>query len=350
MQADVSHPLDYYAADAERPARITVIAEIGVNHDGDPDTARRLIAAAAEAGADAVKFQYFDPDRLLSNQAELAGYQQGKAASQRELLAQLALSAEQLGRLIGHAHAAGLDAVVTPFSPQDPAELATLGLDAIKIASPDAVNPILIDAAAALNLPLIVSTGTCTLDELKPASDRLTRHAAGGALLHCVSSYPTPAHDAGLSGIAVLAEAFGLPVGYSDHTPRTDTGGLAIAAGAVILEKHLTHDRHAAGPDHAASLNPAEFKAYVDHARIAAVMLGPRVKDATPIEDDVRRVSRQSVCAAGDLPAGHTLTADDLTVKRPGTGIPAAELPTVLGRTLVQKVRYNDVLRPENLR
>ena len=336
--------LVFHAADADRVAAVAVVAEIGVNHDGRVSVGRGLVDAAARAGADAVKFQYFHPDRLLSNQAELAGYQRGKASSQRELLAKLALPIDALAELVGYAHGLGLSAVVTPFSPEDPAELAGLGLAAIKTASPDAVNVPLLDAAAALGLPLLISTGTCTLDELAYAAALLKRHSAGGCLLHCVSSYPTPAEEAGLAGIGVLAGRFQVPVGYSDHTPLVQTGGLAVAAGAVVLEKHLTHDRDAPGPDHAASLDPEQFADYVRQARLAAAMLGRRVKDASPIEGDVRRVSRQSVCVVRDLPAGHVLAAGDLTVKRPGTGIPAADLPGVVGRTLVRGVCANDLL------
>lgn len=338
--------LGFSSADAGRPAVVAVVAEIGVNHDGDAAVGRGLIDAAAGAGADAVKFQYFRPDRLLSNQAELAGYQKGKAASQRELLAGLALSIDALGSLVEHAHGCGLAAVVTPFSPADPGELASLGLDAVKTASPDAVNPPLLEACAALGLPMLISTGTCDLDELAGAAALLRGHAAGGALLHCVSSYPTPMDQAQLGGIGVMIDRLNLPVGYSDHTPATHTGALAVMAGAVVLEKHLTHDRSAPGPDHAASLDPRGFAEYVERVREAQAALGVLDKRATAIELDVRRVSRQSVCVVRDLPAGHVLEAGDLTVKRPGTGLAASALGSVVGRRLVRAVSADDLLMP----
>lgn len=341
--------LGFSAADQGRPAAVAVIAEIGVNHDGDADLARRLIDSAADAGADAVKFQYFRPDRLLSNQAELAGYQRGKAASQRELLERLTLSIDALGRLVEHAHGAGVSAVVTPFSPEDPADLAPLGLDAIKTASPDAVNPALLQAAAVLGLPMLISTGTCDMDELDDAAALLRNHSAGGALLHCVSSYPTPMDDAQLGGIGAMSEALNLPIGYSDHTAATHTGALAVMAGAVVLEKHLTHDRSASGPDHAASLDRAGLAEYVAHVRAAQRALGLRAKRVTDIERDVRRVSRQSVCVVADLSAGHVLRASDLTVKRPGTGQAAASLSAVVGRRLARAVSANDLLMAEDL-
>lgn len=344
-----SQGLAFSAADERSPAKVAVIAEIGVNHDGDAGVARGLIESAAGAGADAVKFQYFQPDRLLSNQAELAGYQQGQAASQRELLAKLALPIEVLGSLVEHARGCGLAAVVTPFSPDDPAELAGLGLDAIKTASPDAVNPPLLEACAALSLPMLISTGTCSLDELEPAAALLRGHAAGGALLHCVSSYPTPMDAAQLGGIGAMAGALSVPVGYSDHTPGLNAGALAVMAGAVVIEKHLTHDRAAPGPDHAASLDPQQMKQYVANVREAQAALGLANKAVSDIEHDVRRVSRQSVCVVRDLPQGHVLRADDLTVKRPGTGIPAAQLHMVVGRGLARSVKANDLLLPEDL-
>jgi N-acetylneuraminate synthase/N,N'-diacetyllegionaminate synthase len=341
--------LVFSPADTDRLAQVAVVAEIGVNHDGDLGVARRLIDAAAEAGADAVKFQYFRPERLLSNQAELAGYQQGKAASQRELLEPLALSIDALAGLVEHTHAGGLAAVVTPFSPADPAELAPLGLDAIKTASPDAVNPPLLRACAAVGLPMLISTGACDLDELADAATLLRVHATGGALLHCVSSYPTPMDQAQLGGIGAMIDRLNLPVGYSDHTPATHTGALAVMAGAVVLEKHLTHDRSAPGPDHAASLDPAGMRAYVAAVREAQRALGFRGKAVTAIERDVRRVSRQSVCVVRDLPAGHVLSASDLTVKRPGTGLAPGALGGVVGQSLARAVSANDLLSAEDL-
>lgn len=341
--------LRFSPATAEQPAVVAVVAEIGVNHGGDPGTAKRLIDASAVAGADAVKFQYFKAGRLLSNQAELAAYQKGKAPSQHALLKELELPLDQLGELVAYAHDKGLAAVVTPFSPEDPGELAGLGLDAVKTASPDAVNRPLLEACAGVGLPMLVSTGTCGLEELCFAAELLRDHAAGGALLHCVSQYPTPSEQAQLAGIGVLIERFGLPVGYSDHTTGPETGGLAAAAGAVVIEKHITLDRDAVGPDHRSSIEPDAFAAYSAFVARAAAMLGVRDKRPADNERDVHRVSRQSVCAMRDLPAGHVLAGEDLTVKRPGTGLPAAELGSVVGRRLARAVSANDLLQTDDL-
>jgi len=336
--------LAFRPADPGQPPRVAVIAELGVNHDGGPGRAVELIHAAAEAGADGVKLQYFCPERLLSEDARLARYQEPSAGDPRTLLAQLALSFDTVRQLRQVARAAGLGFVLTPFHPDDCRELASLELDAVKVASPDAVNSPLLEAAGALQRPLLVSTGTCRRDELSQAAAAVRDCPAGGALLQCVSSYPTPMEQAALGGIARLRDAFGLAVGYSDHTPGLDTGALAVAAGACVLEKHLTWDQSAPGPDHATSLEAGQFAEYARRARQAAKMLGPLQKQPLEIEEDVATVSRQSVCLREHRPAGHVLDRQDLTIKRPGTGIPAGELHRVFGRKLKRAVAGNRLL------
>lgn len=333
-----------------------VIAELGVNHDGDVDLALRLVDAAAEAGADAVKLQVFDPQQLLSRHAALASYQEGVASSAHEMLARLTLDRSALQRVVQHARAAGLSVLATPFSESDCDVLRELELDAVKIASPDAVNPPLLDAAFALGLPVVVSTGACTLDECRPVAQRLLAHPAGGALLHCVSCYPTPLDHATLRGIRALERLLdstgdsAVVVGYSDHTTAEDTGGLAVAAGARVLEKHLTLDRTAPGPDHGASLDPNAFVRYVELVRRAEVVLGKPGKAVASCEADVRHVARQSVAAARDLDAGHMLRRGDLTTMRPGTGIPAAQLHSLLGKTLREAVSRGELIAPGHVR
>ncbi len=346
-------------ADARRPAVVGVIAEIGVNHDGEADRAESLIRAAAWAGADAVKFQVFHPDRLLSGAARLADYQVGRAKDAAALLRRLALPLDVLLALRKVVRDCGMRLVATPFSLGDVDQLAKLEVDAVKIASPDAVNRPLLEAAAALGRPMLISTGTCDLDELDFAARIVARSdeskaaapngGGGGALLQCVSAYPTPDPAAALGGIAALRERFGRCTGYSDHTTAEDTGGLAVAAGACLLEKHLTHDRTAAGPDHAASIEPAGLQRYIQLARRAAAMLGPIAKSCGDLEGDVKTASRQSVCSSRALSAGRTLTADDLVVKRPGTGLPAAELDRLVGRTLGRDVPGDQPLQAEDL-
>lgn len=334
----------FMPADADHPARVSVLAEIGVNHDGQVDRAIALARDAAKAGADAIKLQLFDPRHLLSNQARLAVYQEGKADDAFELLEGLVLRLPDMMQVRAEARRLGLGFVVTPFSLEDVPSLAELEVDAVKIASPDAVNRPLLDAVAALGRPMIVSTGTAEADELDYVAKLLRRRPAGGCLLQCVSSYPTPLEQAALGGIAAMAERFGLPVGYSDHTTEAITGALAVAAGACVIEKHITYDRSAKGPDHSASFDPAMFAEYVAGIRRAATMLGPRIKTIQPVEADVRSVSRQSLCAARDLKAGQRIRRVDLTVKRPGTGIPAANLKLVIGKTVTRDIASNDLL------
>ena len=262
----------YHEADHTRPGRTLVIAEIGVNHDGDVQRAIELIHAAKNAGADAVKFQHFHVDRLLSNEAMLASYQAaaGSADSAMMLLEKLSLSFEQLQQVKDAATQAGLLFVVTPFSLGDVDELRSLRPDIVKVASPDAVNVPLLRAVMTLRRPVAVSTGTCEIDELDDVVTMLKHHRWGGALLQCVSSYPAADDGAAIGGMTAMQKTFGLPVGYSDHTASLTAGAIATAAGACVIEKHLTYDTAAAGPDHAASLNPDNFARYVAEPKLVA--------------------------------------------------------------------------------
>ena len=322
-----------------------VIAEIGVNHDGDMAVARQLVQAAKSAGAHAVKFQLFEAKMLLATEAGLVEYQKSAAGSAGELLQGLELSAPQMKELVALAHSLGLVAITTPFSPQLVEAAVSTGIDAIKLASPDLVNRPLVEAAMAAGLPLILSTGAATMEEIErtllwlgPAADRTI-------FLHCVSSYPTPPEHAALGAIGAMRSRWpGMRVGYSDHTIQTVTGGLAVAAGACVLEKHLTLDKRRKGPDHAASLEPDEFRAYVEQARAASAMRGAMQKHPSPIELEVRMQARQSVVAARPLAANDFIGPDDITVKRPGTGIPAAEFSAVIGRRLARAVAANALL------
>jgi len=322
-----------------------IIAEIGVNHDGSVERALELVDSAAQAGADAIKLQLFETDRLMSAAARLAAYQ--KNAGERDALAMLSrleLDVEQMRAIVQRAHGAGVHAIVTVFSTELVEPARGLGWDAFKSASPDVVHRPLLLAMAHVGLPLIVSTGAATLEEVTQAVGWLNDHRSRLALLQCVSSYPTPDASAALGGIASIAQATGLPTGYSDHTASPDTGALAVAAGACILEKHLTYDRHAAGPDHSASLEPDGFAEYVRLARRARIMLGRGGKQVLPIEEDVRAVSRQSLTAARPLPVGHVLSAGDLTAKRPGGGMEPWRLEEVVGRRLTRAIAADEQL------
>jgi sialic acid synthase SpsE/CMP-N-acetylneuraminic acid synthetase len=325
-----------------------VIAELGVNHDGRLDRALELVEAAHAAGADAVKVQWFDAGLLLSRAARLARYQKEAGAGDPfEMLRALQLHADDLSKVVDRVHDVGLAAIATVFSVDLVGQARELDFDAYKTASPDIVNRPLIDALMATGKPVLVSTGTATIEEVGTVTAWLGDHPH--VLLQCVSGYPTPVDSASLAGRAAMCAINPNALGYSDHTTAEDTGGLAVASGARLLEKHLTYDCAAAGPDHATSLEPAVFKRYVDLARRAWQALGPPEKRVLKIEEDVRRVSRQSLTATQALPAGHVISKEDLTIKRPGTGIPPWELAKTVGCRLATAVDADMPLRPEYL-
>jgi len=347
-----------------------VIAEIGVNHDGAVGRAMELVDAAAGAAADAVKLQFFETDRLMSRAARLAAYQADAGEDDPfRMLRRLELSIDEMAAIVERAHEAGLHAVVTVFSLELVESADALPWDAYKIASPDVVNRPLLEALAATGRPLIVSTGAASMDEvlrarawLEGASDRLS-------FLHCVSAYPTPMECASLGGITAMRAALDVPVGYSDHTHEVETGALAVAVGAEILEKHLTWDRTAPGPDHAASLEPDLFDEYTRLARDAAGALetdrealwrscelpddnpayGTPEKAPLLIEQDVRTASRQSLVATRDLSPGAALGRGDITIKRPGTGLAPWRMDEALGRALGRAVQADMPIREEDL-
>ena len=325
-----------------------VIAEIGVNHDGDVARAVELVEAAAAAGADAVKFQWFEADRLVGDASAIADYQRRAGVQdQKSMLGSLELGADELARCVEAAHRHDIAAIVTVFSTELVPQAAALGWDAWKTASPDVVHRPLLDALAADGRPMLVSTGAAHLDEIRRTNGWLARSPV--AFLHCVSAYPTPEPEASLAGIAAVADATGRPTGYSDHTAEVTTGGLAVAAGAVLLEKHLTWNRSAAGPDHAASIEPDGLAAYVAFVRRARAALGDAGKRVGAIETDVRRVARQSIRAARPLTAGEAITSADLVVKRPGDGIEPWRLDEVVGRTVARDLAADAAIRDEDL-
>lgn len=325
-----------------------IIAEIGVNHDGSVERAKELVRAAKSAGAEAIKLQWFRARLLLSRAARLAAYQaEAGAEDPFEMLEALELDEAVMREIVDEAHSLGLHAIVTVFSVELVEPASRLAWDAFKTASPDLINLPLLAALGATSRPLLISTGAAKAVEVARAAEWLDRHTT--AFLQCVSAYPTPEDDAALGGIRPVARLTGRPTGYSDHTTLVETGGLAVAAGACILEKHLTYDRNASGPDHAASLDPSRFAEYVAHARRSWRMVGERVKDLLPVEHDVRNVARQSLTSTHALAAGHRLTSEDITVKRPGSGLEPWKLDDVIGRTLSRDVEADRPLVLEDL-
>lgn len=329
---------------------VFVIAEAGVNHNGRLDLALQLADAARAAGADAVKFQTFRAEDVVTPMAATADYQRTNtgATSQFEMIKALELDEAQYQLIAAHCARIGIEFFSTPFSEQAVAQLVRLGVRRIKLSSGEITNRSLIECAADTGLPLLVSTGMSTLEEVHTAvgwiaarRQALGRPAPGPGsltLLHCTSAYPAPAESLNLRAIGTLAHATGLPVGYSDHSVGVEAALAAVALGAVAVEKHLTLDKSLPGPDHRASADPAEFAAMVQGIRKTQTMLGDGIKQPQSIEQNTRDVARRSIVVSRDLPQGHVLAEADLALRRPGTGLAPDRWSHVLGQRLAQDV------------
>lgn len=330
---------------------VFIIAEAGVNHNGDVELARRMVDAAAEAGADAVKFQTFSADRLVIRHAAKAAYQKQTTdaeESQHAMLKRLELSHADHERLFNHATYRGITLLSTPFDDESLDMLIALGIPAIKIGSGELTNLPLLERAAAAGRPIILSTGMAYLSEVECAVRRIQEHGAPPlALLHCVSNYPAAAEDVNLRAMLTLLSAFGLPVGYSDHTLGFAVALAAVALGACVLEKHFTLDRSLQGPDHLASLEPDELEAMINAVRDVESALGDGCKRPSEAELDTLRVARKSVVSRVDIPLGTRITADMLAIKRPGTGIPPNKVTHVVGRVARVPIAADTVLQWE---
>ncbi len=334
------------------PGRPTfVIAEIGVNHDGSLVRALELVRVASQCGADAVKLQIFSARSLMHASSSFATYQKVRCveADPAAMLRKYELREDALREVVGAIRNLGMVPLATPFSPADVETIEALDLPAIKIASPDLVNRVLLQRAAETRRPLLVSCGAATMDEVSNAVSWLRDWDASFALLHCVSSYPTPRDQANLCWIGEMQSWFDVPVGYSDHTTEIHSGAIAAAFGACVVEKHLTYDRAAPGPDHAASADPVQFAQYVAMVRSADTMRGTSGKRVLDVERDVRKVSRQSLVLSRPLGAGDVVREADVTVQRPGTGIPAAEIALAVGKRAARPLPAGTLLQWEML-
>ncbi|MBI3021808.1 MAG: N-acetylneuraminate synthase [Candidatus Omnitrophica bacterium] len=319
-----------------------IIAEAGVNHNGDMALARRLIDAAAEAGADAVKFQTFKAERLASASAPKAAYQwqaTDRWESQREMLRRLELSESAHRGLMVSCQQRGILFLSSAFEEESADLLERLGVCAFKIPSGELTNLRFLEHVAQKGKPMIVSTGMSTLSEVEQAV-QIIRRARNDQLilLHCVSDYPANPSDANLRAMHTMAEAFNVPVGYSDHTPGVDVALAAVALGACVIEKHFTLDRALPGPDHRASLEPNELRQLVEGIRRVEAALGHGRKEPAQREAPTAAVARKSLVAARDIPAGSLLTETLIVAKRPGTGLPPALLPQLVGRKTVHDI------------
>lgn len=327
---------------------VSIIAEAGVNHNGDISIALELVDAAAAAGADFVKFQTFDPDLLATPAAEKASYQirsTDKEETQLDMLRKLALSLDDHKILKAHCSKRGIKFLSTPFDAASAEMLIELGVPAIKISSGDLTNLPLLRHVASTGIRMIVSTGMGTEDEVREAVATIREASSSDiTLLHCVTDYPANPADANLLAIHTLSEKFCLPVGYSDHTPGLTVAIAAAALGAVIIEKHITLDRNLPGPDQQASLEPGEFTDMVQSIRVVEQSLGTGEKKPSERELKNLAAARRSLVAARDISIGAIISADDLAVKRPGTGMSPRMFDEIVGRKTCRAIDVGSVL------
>lgn len=351
--------------------RCLIIAEAGVNHNGSVDLAHRLVDAAADAGADVVKFQTFRASSLVSRSAPKAAYQTrqtGAEESQLEMLKALELSESAHHELLRHCADRGVEFMSSPFDAESLNFLISLGVRRIKLGSGELTNAPMLLAVGQSGLPLILSTGMSVLAEVEAALGVLAfGYANKGAqpcrqaflsawaspterwqafskisLLHCTTEYPAPRDQVNLRAMQTLKAAFGVECGFSDHTEGIAVSIAAAAMGATIIEKHFTLDRSLPGPDHKASLEPRMFKAMVDGIREVESALGDGVKVPVPVELPNMLVARKSLVATRPIKLGETITADAITVKRPGSGLSPFEYWDVVGTVAQRDYAFDD--------
>jgi len=318
--------------------RTLIIAEAGVNHNGDLRLARQLIDAAAQAGADLVKFQTFSSDRQVTRTAKKVGYQAhttDSEESQYEMLRRLELTEDMHRELISHCAARNIGFFSTGFDIESVDLLRSLGQDRFKIPSGEITNLQYLRHIGQLGKPVILSTGMATLGEIEAAIDSIERAGTARAqitVLHCTTEYPTPMNEVNLIAMQCIQTAFGVAVGYSDHTQGIEVAIAAVAMGACVIEKHLTLNRDLPGPDHKASLEPEELKTMVAAIRNVEVALGDGIKRLTPSEARNKQFVRKSLVAIQAIKAGEVFSAENITTKRPGTGISPMRWDEVMGR------------------
>lgn len=329
---------------------VTVIAEAGVNHNGSLAEALRLVEAAAEAGADIVKFQTFDPSEIAGVNAPTADYQRistGGEESQRALLESLVLTPAEWVAVRDHCLAHHIEFLSTGFDRNSLDYMLALGIKRIKVPSGELTNRRLLEYIGSQGLPVVISTGMANFVEVEDALRVVTRQGLPLGLitlLHCTSAYPAPFDDLNLRALLALRENFGVEVGYSDHSLGPEAVIAAVALGAVVVEKHLTLDRSKQGPDHAASMEPIPFGEMVRMIRHVERSLGDGVKRCMPSEQTIRAVARRSLVATRDIPNGTLITEEMVTATRPGGGISPMALEDILNRPAQRSFRAGEML------
>ena len=330
--------------------RTLVIAEAGVNHNGDTSLALALVDAAHAAGADIVKFQTYSAERLVTRSGAKANYQVNSMhpdETQFEMLKQLELSLEDHQRIAGHCREMGIEFLSTGFDIESIDLLVTLGVDLVKVPSGELTNLPMLRHIGALKCQTIISTGMADLSEVQAAIAVLEDAGLSKSnmtVLHCTTQYPTPMVDVNLRAMNAMRDLLGVKVGYSDHTLGIEVAIAAVALGAVVVEKHFTLDRAMEGPDHKASLEPGELREMITGIRNIEVALGSRMKAPTTSEIAMRAVARKSIVARVPIQSGALLSSENLTVKRPGTGISPMAWDEVIGTLAVRDFDTDEML------
>ncbi|MBX3205833.1 MAG: N-acetylneuraminate synthase [Labilithrix sp.] len=342
-------------------SQVLIIAEAGVNHNGSVGRALELVDVAADAGADAVKFQTFRADELASKTAHTARYQASRTgeAEQLAMLQSLELDEAAHARISERCAKRGIEFMSTAFDPASVLLLERLGVRRFKIPSGEITNPLLLRAIRACDKPMILSTGMCNLADIEWAlavlahpNEKKPRYSPTTCstlntrvtLLHCTTEYPAPMEDVNLRAMCTMRAAFELPVGYSDHTLGLSVPTAAVALGATVIEKHFTLDRSLAGPDHQASLEPRELEAMVRAIRDVTRALGSGIKAPTASEFPNVAVARRSIVACRSIRSGERFSAENVTVKRPGSGISAARWDDVIGDTAKRDYEADELI------
>jgi N,N'-diacetyllegionaminate synthase len=325
--------------------KVYIIAEIGVNHNGSLELALKSIDAASKAGANAVKFQSYKVENFVSIYAEKANYQKqnsGSLESQYEMLKRYEITQREQIILKDYCEKMNIDFLATPFDEETAVFLNKIGVHAYKIGSGDLTNIPLIRKVDDIGLPIILSTGMASLSEIDEALDNITNSDV--ALLHCTSNYPAPLEDINLRAMVNMHNTFNKIVGYSDHTLGFEVSLGAVALGAKIIEKHFTLDKNFDGPDHKASLNPDEFKLFVNSIRNIEKSLGDGKKRCMPSELSTRDVARKSLVINKNIDSGEIITKDNLSIKRPGYGIAPKFFDLMIGRTVKRNMKQDQIL------
>lgn len=337
--------------------KVIVIAEAGVNHNGDIEMAKQLIEAAALAGADYVKFQTFKAEKLVSKSAKKADYQinnTGDAdSSQLEMLRKLEIKEADYPILIEHCKKNNIKFLSSPFDEESVDFLLNIGITLFKIPSGEITNYPYLKKIGKLNKEVILSTGMCDMNDIRAAIDLLISAGASKkniSVLHCNTEYPTPMKDVNLSAMLTIQKEFGINIGYSDHTIGIEIPIAAVALGATIIEKHFTINKSLPGPDHKASLEPNELKSMVNAIRNIEVAIGDGVKKPSDSEKKNIDIARKSIHFSRALKKGDVIKEEDVVMKRPGNGISPMEMDKVLGKVLLNDVFEDTMLKWEDIK